>query len=134
MDRGNFGDYFFYCIQETYKIMRILKTIIGEDYLFSWADAIYFKTLDNAKVLQDELLNTFKLRSSFETLSNVTKEIKEGTFRIDYTNEKLQKTYINIPFADSADRIINYILNLKDDTNINFQSSQTSLGRILRTV
>jgi hypothetical protein len=38
-----FANYFFYCVRRTGEIMGELKSICGNDYLFTWVDGIYLR-------------------------------------------------------------------------------------------
>lgn len=112
---NKYSDYFFYCVQKTYKIMNECRLLLGEDFLFSWVDAIYFNpSSTKAKIVQDYLLESFNLKSTVSTLKEFEVEMKKEYYRLRYS-KKGKKTFMNIPTSEQIDSkiILNYLLKHK---------------------
>lgn len=110
-----YSDYFYFCIQETYKIMNDVKCIIGNDFLFSWVDAVYFINENNGSVIQDYLKKEYKLESSFNTLTEFNVELKNGYYKATYIKGGVSH-YMNIPLSGSTEKrnIISNLLTFKN--------------------
>lgn len=108
------SNYFFYAVQRTFEIIDRCKSEIGNDFIFSWVDGIYFKEESNGKLLQELLLNEFKLNSSFDELTEFEIQKRKSYYLLSYYKEDERKIF-NIPAPDNSQRqeIYNYLLTKK---------------------
>lgn len=103
---SQYEGFFYYCVQETEKIMNEIQLICGEDYLFTWVDGVYMKA-DTANLLEVEnYLNTLNFPYTLEPLQNFSVKINNGkvSLTFDKFNKKLnayKKKFFNIPATPS---------------------------------
>lgn len=110
-----FSNVFFYAVRKTFYIMKDCKTAIGNDFLFSWVDCIYYPTL-RAGLIVAECLNDYKLKYSDGLLREFECIEKKEAYKIKYKKaDKLKAFYI--PRIENRFSIINN----KKETNGNNQ-------------
>jgi len=113
--KSDTSDYFFFCVQETFRIMDECKHILGDDFLFIWVDAIYFKGDMNKA---NEVVNYFKsehnLDSCINELFEFEVEMRKDFYRLRYIKGK-DKTFMDIPMPEQSEKteLLNYLLNIK---------------------
>jgi len=95
------SDYFFYCVKRTSEIINQGSKFLGEGFLFSWVDGIYFleseKSSKNAgKILKQYFYDEHKMLTSFEILDNFEVNSELDYYNCKYIKEE-KKKYINIP-------------------------------------
>jgi hypothetical protein len=95
------SDYFFYCVKRTSEIINQATKYLGEGFLFSWVDGIYFleneKSSYNAgKIFKEYFYDEYKLLSTFETLKNFEVTGHNDFYNCKYIKED-KKKFINIP-------------------------------------
>ncbi len=111
VQKSLYSDYFFYCVQETFKIMQECKNLLGNDYLFSWVDAIYFTNENNKDIVMNFFRDKFKLNSSFHELIEFEVEMREQFYRLRYKKENIEH-YMNIPLPENIEikGLLNHLL------------------------
>lgn len=116
--KSDTSDYFFFCVQETFKIMDECKYILGDDFLFIWVDAIYFIG-DMQKALQvvDYFKNEHNLESSIHELNEFEVELRKDFYRCRYIKGN-SKTFMDIPLPEQSEKaeLLQYLLNIKHKT------------------
>lgn len=115
--KSEYSDYFFFCVQETYRIMDECKVILGDDFLFIWVDAIYFS--GNTEKAQS-VINYFKeehnLESSVNILYQFEVELRKDFYRLRYIKDR-ESTFMDIPTPEQSEKteLLNYLLNIKNN-------------------
>lgn len=115
--KSKYSDYFFYCVQETYKIMDECRMILGNDFLFIWVDAIYFSgNPEKADKIVDFLRNSYKLKSSINKLTEFEIEFRGSHYRVRYIDKDGDSTFMNIPSVEQEEKaeLLKYLLNIKN--------------------
>lgn len=113
--QSEYSDYFFYCVQETYKIMDSCKNILDGEFLFSWVDAIYFT---GGNFYADKIIRYLKeihnLESSYNILREFEVELKANYYKLRYKKDGIA-TYMNIPLPSQKEKenLLNYLLTKK---------------------
>lgn len=114
--KSEYSDYFFFCVQETYKIMNQCKMTLGNDFLFIWVDAIYFSgNIEKAKEVMDYFKNDHNLESSVNILYEFEVEYRKDFYRVRYIKDK-EHTFMDIPTPEQHEKteLLNYLLNIKN--------------------
>lgn len=114
--KSEYSDYFFYCVQETFRIMDECKHILGDDFLFIWVDAIYFiGDMDKAQKVVEYFLNSHNLNSSINTLYEFDVELRKDYYRVRYIKNE-ESTFMDIPTPEQSEKtdLLNYLLNIKN--------------------
>jgi hypothetical protein len=117
--QSELSDYFFYCVQETYRIMNECKQILGEHFLFIWVDAIYFSgNEDKAKEVIDYFKNEYNLESSMNTLVEFEVEQRKDYYRVRYTKDGT-RSFMDIPTPEQSEKreLLEFLLNIKLNKN-----------------
>ncbi len=128
---SEYSDYFFYCIQATYKIMNDCKEELGENFLFSWVDAIYFKGgKRQALKIQNFLVYYHNLNSTFSELLQFEVQLKGNNYKLAYTKNGIN-TFMRIPIHTNQElaELKNIILQL----NLKYENNQTKNNTTKRT-
>lgn len=124
--------FFFYCAQRVGDVMRDLKKIAGEDYLFTWVDGIYLRTNDEYLYeISDYLANRY-FNWTIDIIYNFRVSINQkGKIRLSFWKEHETKDgfeickqkIFNIPPASSmlATDIVNYLTNKNVYDEKNYQ-------------
>lgn len=117
--KSEYADYFFYCVQETYRIMDECKRLLGNDYLFSWVDAIYFNGYKNVNIVMDYLRDKHKLDTTWNVLKEFEVELRKNYYRIRYSKNDEPKTFMDIPTQEQQESkdLLTYFLNNKIEQN-----------------
>ncbi len=98
------SDFFFYCVQETYKIMTEAAIILGKDFLFTWVDAIYFTGETNKRKVYDYFIKEHNLDASFSVLEEFEVELVRDCYKLQYIKDGV-KTYMYVPTPQQSGRI-----------------------------
>jgi hypothetical protein len=89
-----YSNVFFYAVKKTFHIMNQCKNAIGEDFLFSWVDCIYYPTEKAGNIIA-ECLNDYKLKFTDGILKQFECMEKEDAYKIKYfKDDKLKAFYI----------------------------------------
>lgn len=128
--KNDFKNFFLFCVWKTSEVLREVKKVLGNDFIFSWVDGVYFQSVE---FLKDIVINEFKangLAVSFEVLKNFTHVLKKETHHFIY--EKEGKTVsMNVPTDYKTKRkrkdqhYINYIRNPNFENANKFFNLQT---------
>ena len=109
--------YFFYCVQRMNEITKEVADILGNGFLFSWVDGIYFtdserSVKEDAKIILEEYFLKNKLKVTFEVLEQFEIIDKNRYYKTKYRKEGEYKT-INIPKDDTMliQKITSYLLH-----------------------
>ena len=89
-------NFFFYAVKRTYEIMSTLRALIGNSYLFTWVDGIYFIPDMDALVRCENYLRRIKFRYSEEILSDWIVSVESSAVRISFLKEGQPKVF-NLP-------------------------------------
>lgn len=114
--KSEYSDYFFYCVQETYRIMDECKYILGDDFLFIWVDAIYFSgNVEKAQSVMQYFADEHKLESCVHVLREFEVELKKDYYRLRFIKDK-RHTFMDIPTPEQHEKteLLNYLLNIKN--------------------
>lgn len=127
--RSEKENFFFYAVKRTFEIMTELRNIIGENYLFTWVDGIYFKYDHYAMLECAEYLDSIKFDFSAEILKNFLLDYSELGIKIEFYKEgKLKR--LNLPPRNTefnrimADAMVHFH-NLKNKTDETSKSKIT---------
>lgn len=108
------SDYFFFCVQETFKIMDECKMILHDSFLFTWVDAIYFNgDSDKAFEVMQYLKEKFNLQCSCNALEQFEIKTKKDHYHCTYVKNN-EPSFINIPFVEQPEKrsLLNYLHSL----------------------
>lgn len=89
-----YSNVFFYAVKKTFHIMNQCKNAIGEDFLFSWVDCIYYPTEKAGKIVST-VLNDYNLKFTDGLLNEFECIEKEDAYKIKYKKSgELKAFYI----------------------------------------
>lgn len=98
IDRKDTSEYFYYCIQQTTKIITEIKEAVKNRFLFTWVDGIYFETQTNEDL--NEAIETVKkvckrnkILFTFEILTEFVCEFQNGLFNIYFNKGENVKRF-----------------------------------------
>ena len=105
------SDFFFYCVQRTSEIMKEASKYLGEGFLFTWVDGIYFLEGDEAgkktgRIYKEYFYDVHRLHSTFEVLKEFEVLSHPDHWSASYIKENKKKT-INVPKIDN--KLVNII-------------------------
>lgn len=112
------SDYFFHCVKRVSDIMNDAAYIMGDEFIFSWVDGIYFLTHpDNKKHIPEKcrIMNNFFKERGFrvttEKLTSFEMICKKSYYYCRYYKEGKLK-FINVPKPDNTTvkKITSYLL------------------------
>lgn len=118
------SNYFYYAVKKTYEVIDTARMELGNDFIFSWVDGIYFKGQEHGEKLRALLFEQYGLLSSFDELTEF--EIKRGQryTELSYIKDEERKVF-QLPVPDTTQRneIFNYLVTLKNrnDASILFE-------------
>jgi len=103
---------FFFCVLTTGIIMHEIKKMLGESYIFTWVDGIYFKKVSEKKLNEIKIfLEGINYPYKVEYLTNFELHKNGQNIEIDYLKENKEKSF-SIPLEKNnkfAEEIYNYI-------------------------
>lgn len=109
------ADFFFYCVKKTAEIMQKACRALGNGFLFTWVDGIYFLENPKSAVKAGEILTEFFKDNgylvTFQQLNNFEIKNKNGYFCCTYEKDGKIKL-LNIPkiSSEAALKITNHLL------------------------
>jgi hypothetical protein len=116
------SNFFFYCVKRTGEIMEELKSIAGNDYLFTWVDGIYMRP--NIPVMEEceKYIESIGHRYSTEWLRDFTVSVKPKFVNVHFlkmSKGEWKPKPFNLPHADSEFKklMVEAILTRKKDPN-----------------
>lgn len=109
------SDYFFYCVKRTSEIINEASQYLGNAFLFSWVDGLYFLQNEQAgmnagKIIQ-EFLTEKGFKSTFDVLTEFEVICNKTYFYCKYKKDGKLKT-MNVPRYENETikKITNYLL------------------------
>jgi len=98
------ADYFFYCVKRTSQIMNDARKHLGNAFLFSWVDGIYFLENEKAGINEGGIFQDYfkqqGFNTSFDVLENFEVNRKREYYRVKYDKEGKSKM-LNIPSKEN---------------------------------
>jgi len=89
-----YSNVFFYAVRKTFYIMNECANAIGNEFLFSWVDCIYYPT-ESAGATVAECLNDYNLNFTDGLLTEFECIEKEDAYKLKYKkDDKLKAFYI----------------------------------------
>lgn len=111
-------NFFFYCVNEIGNLMRFAASYMGNAFLFTWVDGIYFKpnelqAAQDYYIIMSEYFKEKGYEVSFEILENFeTERFGNDCWKVSYIKEGKPKQFmIPIKVIDLKRRVQNYLLN-----------------------
>lgn len=105
-----YANFFFSAVKETYDVMQKCKLILGNSFLFSWVDGIYFSDRHHKTTIMN-MLKAMNLKASFSVLHEFEIEMNHEYHRLSYMKEG-HKKYFVIPTSTgylNRNKIISYL-------------------------
>lgn len=107
-------DYFFFCVKKTAEIMNECAKHLGDSFLFSWVDGIYFLQEETASVTAGKIisdyLNDLNLKCTFEKLEQFNVTLNKDHFNCTYYKAgKLKVMKVPRIESEAKNKIINYL-------------------------
>jgi hypothetical protein len=116
---SQYSNFFFHAVKRTSEIMAELKSICGNDYLFTWVDGIYLHPNEKSKKKCTDYLESIKFKHSAEALRDF--EVKVDTKQVSvnflkWSKNKWEPKPFNLPLPTSEFKrlIIEAILTRKN--------------------
>jgi hypothetical protein len=105
------ADYFFYCVKRTSEIINFVSKHLGNAFLFSWVDGIYFLQANHKGAMQSgEIVKDYfaeiNLKASFDVLREFEVIGQPDYYNCNFIKEDKRK-FINVPRPNN--RILNQI-------------------------
>jgi hypothetical protein len=86
-------NFFYFAVKETYAIMSVLKMILGDKYLFTWVDGIYFLPDMEKLIACEDYLRSIKMRHSEEILIDWHIRVVKGAVKLWFIKEGKVKQF-----------------------------------------
>lgn len=125
--------FFFYAVKRTYEIMSELRAIIGQSYLFTWVDGIYFSDPSKAKACED-YLTSIGFRYTTEELKDFDLKVLEHKIMLvfqKYNDKKgcFSPKAFNLPSLTTEFKslTLNAIMHL-NYKNKNYETSKSKIS------
>lgn len=96
VEKGPNANVFHYCVRKTHLIMDNISKILGDDFLFSWVDGIYFKDISEKTIKIVEYLESIQYKHTIDTLVNF-KCSDHGRFLFVSFDKEGGKKIFNVP-------------------------------------
>ena len=109
--RSETSELFFFLIQQIDCIMREVKWILGDDFIYYWVDGVFFKDTTSQKKVDAvmEYLRSMGYNYSYEMCENFSFQKKNGQCKITLTKEDMHKEW-NFRDSNAEDGLIkNYL-------------------------
>lgn len=107
---SNLENFFYFAVQKTYEIMSVLKMILGDCYLFTWVDGIYFMPDMKKLVACEDYLRSIHFKYSEDVLTNWDVRVVKGAVKLFFIKEGQTKCF-SLPAKESEfNRIIADVL------------------------
>lgn len=116
---SEYAPFFYLAVKETFEIMSELKRIIGQDYLFTWVDGIYFRPNELAQQQCEEYLRSVNFGFKSEKLEKFMVKYLESKIMLTFNkwSEKKQtweSKVFNLPHKETiSEKIALSIINYK---------------------
>jgi len=109
------ADYFFYCVKRTSQHINKIASHLGNAFLFSWVDGVYFlqdeKASNTAGRILTEYLQEENFKASYEKLTDFEVLVKKDYYNCTYKKNDKEKV-LNIPRPEHeiVTKITNHLL------------------------
>jgi len=113
-----FENFFFYCVDEVSKVMQYAASYMGNSFLFTWVDGIYFNPEETAARSFYKIVSPYFIdkgyKTSFDILNNFVCESKNDCWNVSFMKDGKPKIF-NIPKKEVQlkKRIETLLLNKK---------------------
>jgi hypothetical protein len=110
--------FFFHCVKRTGELMKEAAKHLGEAFIFTWVDGIYFLQDEEASRNAAKIIQAYfkenKYKTTFEVLTDFTVELKQDYYQCRYIKDGKRKI-INVPKPENkiAKKITEYLLKKK---------------------
>ena len=108
---SNTENYFFMCVKHVAEIMREIKKILAEDFVYSWVDGVFFENKKN-EIKIEKYLKSIKHPFTLEEVTNFRYFSDEKNKKIIFSKSGKEKS-LNLPNKNSEQ--INAILRIIDN-------------------
>lgn len=118
--QSEYSDYFFYCVQETFKIMNDCKEVLGDAFLFIWVDAIYFNgNVNKAREVMSYFKDSHNLDSSVNELYEFEVELRKDYYRLRYVKNN-ERYFMDVPTPEQSEKreLLDYLLSIKHKSKL----------------
>lgn len=92
--------YFYFCVKQTFEIMKECENYLNTDFIFSWVDGIYFIGENNIAGIT-EILKKHSLLFSLQNLKNFSIKKNKNIINIAFIDAKERKKIFSIPVPNS---------------------------------
>lgn len=101
-----FSNFFYYAVKRTAEIMDVLKTICGNDYLFTWVDGIYFRPNEKVQKECEDYIKSLKYDYSTDVLRDfnikiLSKKIAVKFYKFDKKDQVWKLKPFDLPLLNS---------------------------------
>lgn len=116
---SEYAPFFYLAVQETYNVMSELKKIIGQDYLFTWVDGVYFKPNDVAMKECEQYLQSVNFGYKSEVLNKFMVKFLETKIMLTFNKwsgkkQLWESKVFNLPHKETiSEKIALSIINNK---------------------
>lgn len=86
-------NFFYLAVKKTYEIMSFLKMILGDKYLFTWVDGIYFLPDMNKLIACEDHLCSIRMKYSEEILTDWHIRVVKGAVKLWFIKENKVKQF-----------------------------------------
>lgn len=93
-------NFFYYAVQRTFEIMCELRAILGQDYLFTWVDGIYFRPSMEGLTRCEDHLRRIGFRYSEEVLTDWQVRVVKGAVKLFFVKDGKIKSF-SLPAKES---------------------------------
>lgn len=116
------ANYFFYCVKRVFEVIQGAAKLLGEGFLFSWVDGIYFlenpySAENTAKIIIDNYFKEKNFKVTFEKLTEFNVTVKKEYYHCSYKKEnkngQLEYKTMNVPKKENVivKRITEHLIN-----------------------
>lgn len=93
-------NFFYYAVQRTFEIMCDLRVVLGENYLFTWVDGIYFRPSLERLIKCEDYLRRIGFKYSEEVLTDWQVRVVKGAVKLFFVKEGKIKSF-SLPARES---------------------------------
>ena len=86
---NKFKQFFFYAVYQVSELMKEIRSILGDHFIFFWVDGVYFFDQDFLNELVFEIIEKNGFKSTFEALKKFNYNlVSEKNIKIDFENDQ----------------------------------------------
>jgi len=116
------ANYFFYCVKRVYEIIQGAARLLGNGFLFSWVDGIYFlenpdSAENTAKIIIEHYFKEKNFKVTFEKINGFSVQVRKDYYHCSYRKLKADGTseykIMNVPKKENiiVKRITEHLIN-----------------------